>query len=196
MHKLLLDLPTSLKTERLTLRPYQAGDGPFLYSVSQSNREHLARYESGNVLMSIKTPEDAEISARELAIAWARRDCFFLGAFDKQTGAFVAQIYIGPTNWDLPEFEVGYFVDKDHEGQGYVTEAVQGTLHFIFGHLQAQRAHLSCDDTNVRSARVAERCGFVQEGHIRENHKHADGTFSGTLLYGLLRSEFEAAHLV
>jgi RimJ/RimL family protein N-acetyltransferase len=177
----------------LTLRPYQAGDGQRLYSISQSNRDHLTRYESGNVLMSIKTPEEAEVVARDLANAWAARDCFFMGAFDKQTGTFVAQIYIGPVNWELPEFQVGYFVDKDHEGQGYVTEAVKAAFRFIFEHLQAHRVRLECNDTNVRSYKVAERCGFVREGHFREIRQHADGTFSGTLVYGLLRSEFESA---
>lgn len=51
---------------------------------------------------------------------------------------------------------------------------------------------LERDDTNVRSQRVAERCGFVKEGHIRENKRNADGMLSGTLHYGLLKSEFEA----
>jgi aminoglycoside 6'-N-acetyltransferase len=193
MHKLLLDLPTQLETERLILRPYQAGDGPLLYSVSQANRAHLSRYESGNVLLRIKTLEEAEVVARELANAWAARDCFFLGVFDRQTETFVAQVYIGTVSWDLPEFEVGYFVDKDHEGQGYITEAVQAALCFIFEHLQAHRVRLECDDTNVRSYQVAERCGFRREGHLREVKKYADGTFSGTLCYGLLRSEFESA---
>ncbi|HMB21658.1 MAG TPA: GNAT family protein [Anaerolineales bacterium] len=196
MHKLLLDLPTCLETERLHLRCYHAGDGPLLYAVSQANREHLARYESENVLMSIKTPEDAEVIARDLANAWARRDCFFLGAFEKQTGAFAAQIYIGPVNWDLPEFELGYFADKDHEGQGYVTEAATAALQFIFEHLKAYRVRLGCNDTNVRSSRVAERCGFRREGHIREHRKHADGTFSGTLQYGLLHSESESHRIL
>lgn len=193
MHKLLLELPTQLETERLFLRSYRAGDGPCLYAMIQSNRAHLSQYESGNVLMSIQTPEDAEVIARDLANAWARRDCFFLGAFDKQTGTFVAQIYVGPVNWDLPEFELGYIADKDHEGQGYVTEAAKAALAFIFQHLHAHRVRLMCNDTNTRSYRVAERCGFVREGHLRENHKHADGTFSGTFFYGLLRREFEAA---
>ncbi len=38
-----------------------------------------------------------------------------------------------------------------------------------------------CDDTNVRSRRVAERCGLVLEGHIRENKLNVDGTHSGRL---------------
>jgi RimJ/RimL family protein N-acetyltransferase len=102
----------------------------------------------------------------------------------------VAQVYIGAIDWDLPEFEIGYFADVEHEGQGYVAEAVRGALHFVFEHLHAHRVRLGCNDTNVRSYRVAERCGLVKEGHIRENKRNADGSISGTLHYGLLRSEF------
>ncbi|NTV84235.1 MAG: hypothetical protein HGA23_08050 [Bacteroidales bacterium] len=55
--------------------------------------------------------------------AFIARNCFFFGAFEQN--AFVAQIYIGVVNWDLPELEIVYFVDRYHEGQGYVTEAVK-----------------------------------------------------------------------
>jgi RimJ/RimL family protein N-acetyltransferase len=192
MDKLLLDIPTRIETERLYLRCYQPGDGRWYYAMSQKNRSHLMRYESDNIAMGITSEEDAEIVVQDLAAAWAARTSFFLGAFDKQTSEFVAQIYVGPVNWDLPEFQLGYFVDKDHEGQGYVTEAVKATLRFIFEHLKAHRVHLECDDTNRRSYRVAERCGMVREGHFRENKRNSDGAFTGTLRYGLLRSEFEA----
>jgi RimJ/RimL family protein N-acetyltransferase len=57
--------------------------------------------------------------------------------------------------------------------------------------LKAHRVRIECDETNVRSYRVAERCGFSREGHFRENKKHPDGTMSGTLFYGLLGSEFD-----
>jgi aminoglycoside 6'-N-acetyltransferase len=188
---MLLDIPDRIETERLYLRPYRAGDGPMYFAVSQNNRDHLARYEGGNYLMSIDTEEEGEIVVRELAADWAGRQRFFLGAFDRETDEFVGQIYVGNCNWDLPEFMVGYIVDRDHEGQGYVTEALRGVLPVLFECLGAHRLRLVCDDTNVRSHRVAERCGFVREGHIRENHPHADGTISGTLHYGLLRSEYE-----
>jgi hypothetical protein len=32
---------------------------------------------------------------------------------------------------------------------------------------------------------------MAKEAHIRENKKRADGTYGGTLHYGLLRSEME-----
>jgi aminoglycoside 6'-N-acetyltransferase len=159
--------------------------------MSQKNQSHLMRYEADNVVMGIKSDEDAEILVRDLAAEWVARNSFFLGVFDKRTDEFVAQIYVGPVSWDLPEFQIGYFVDQGHEGQGYVTEAVKATLRFVFNYLKAHRIRLKCDDTNVRSIRVAERCGMTREGHIRESKRNSDGEYSGTLYYGLLRREFE-----
>jgi RimJ/RimL family protein N-acetyltransferase len=192
MQKMLLDIPERIEAGRIYLRRYQAGDGQWYYDMSQKNRTHLARYEAENVVMSIESEQDAEVVVRELAAEWMARNCFFMGAFDRETDGFVAQIYVGPVNWDVPEFEIGFFVDKDHEGQGYVTEAVRAAMGFIFQHLKAHRVRIECDDTNEHSRRVAERCGMVLEGHIRENKKNDDGMLSGTLHFGLLKREFEA----
>jgi RimJ/RimL family protein N-acetyltransferase len=192
VHKTLLEIPTRIEARRIYLRRYEAGDGPWYYAMSQKNRTHLARYEAENVVMSINSEQEAEVVVRDLAAEWDARNCFFMGAFDRETDEFVAQVYVGPVNWDVPEFEIGFFVDKDHEGQGYVTEAVRAAMEFIFGHLKAHRVRMECDDTNERSRRVAERCGLVREGHIRENKVYAAGTRSGTLHFGLLKREFEA----
>ena len=189
---MLLEIPTRIEAGRIYLRSYEAGDGQWYYAMSQKNRTHLARYEAENVVMSIESEQDAEIVVRELAAEWEARNCFFMGAFDRETDEFVAQIYVGPVNWDVPEFTIGFFADKDHEGQGYVTEAVGVAMGFIFEHLKAHRVRMECDDTNERSVRVAERCGMVREGHGRENKRNPDGTLSGTLHFGILKREFEA----
>jgi ribosomal-protein-alanine N-acetyltransferase len=192
MHKLLMVLPTQFETERLMLRCYQPGDGAWYYQVSQRNRAHLAVYEAENSINLIKTSEDAEALVREYAVSWNSRSYFMFAVLLKDSSDFAAQVYVGPVNWDLPEFEIGYISDVDHEGKGYVSEAVSAALEFIFIHLKAHRARLECDDTNLRSWRVAERCGFVREGHIRENKKHPNGSISGTLYYGLIKSEWDA----
>lgn len=190
MHQMLLDLPDHIETDRLILRPYRPGDGTLYYLASQRNRDHLSRYESGNALMEIDTEEDAEIIVREFAADWVSRRCFFLGAWEKASGVWVGQVYIGPVNWSLPEFEIGYIADVDHEGRGCVTEAVRASLRLIFDCFGAHRVRLMCDETNERSIRVAERCGFTREAHIRDDMRHPDGSFTGTLHYGLLRREF------
>jgi RimJ/RimL family protein N-acetyltransferase len=182
--------PSRLETERLYLRSFQPGDGEWYYAAGQRNRAHLAPYEAGNVILEAKSSAEAEDIVRDLAAIWEKGQNFFLAGFEKEHGDFVVQIYIGQVNADLPEYEIGYFVDRGHEGRGYVTEAVRAALVFCFETLSAHKVSLECDDTNLRSWRVAERCGFVKEGHRRENKKHADGSFSGTMYYGLLRAEF------
>ena len=185
-------IPDCFESQRLFLRPYQAGDGAMIFAVGQKNRQHLQRYEADNAILSAKTEQEAESLVQELAADWAARNCFFLGAFDRVSGEFVAQVYIGVVNWDTPEFEVGFFVDQDHEGQGYITEAVCTALGFVFEHLHAQRVSLRCDTTNTRSQRVAERCGFTREGLLRQVRRQPDGSFSDAYIYSLLLSEWLA----
>jgi RimJ/RimL family protein N-acetyltransferase len=190
MQPLLLSIPTQLETERLVLRCYQPDDAFWYYEMSQRNRYHLARYEAGNAVMRIHTKEDAEQVVSEFAESWEARRAFFLGAFLKGSQEFVAQIYIGVVSWDLPEFELGYFVDVEHEGKGYVTEASKVALRFIFNYLHAQRVRLECDDTNVRSYTIAERCGMILEAHFPENKENPDGSRTGTYHYALTKENF------
>jgi len=179
-------------TERLYLRSYCAGDGPMYLAVGLRNRAHLARYEAENPLTTITDTVEAENLIRDFVVEWEKGSAYFFGVFDRQTGDFVAQIYIGLTDRALPAYELGYVVDCEHEGRGYVTEAARAALRFVFEHLQAHRVSLHCDETNVRSARVAERCGFTLEGRIREDKRVPEGGFTDTLCYGLLRREYKS----
>jgi RimJ/RimL family protein N-acetyltransferase len=182
-----------METERLTLRAYRAGDGPVLYAASRRNRDHLAEFESGNVLMHLQNEGHAEAVVRELAADWVARKHFFVGLFDKATGEWAGQVYVGPTHWDLREFTIGYVADVRYEGRGYISEAVTRVLGWLFGELGAHRVKSDCNEDNTRSWRLLERCGFRREGHLRENKRNADGTFHGDFLYGLLRREFVGA---
>lgn len=161
--------------------------------VGLRNRAHLARYEAENPLTTLTDTVEAENLIRDFIAEWQKGSAYFWGVFDRHTDDFVAQIYIGLTDRALPAYELGYIVDCDHEGRGYVTEAARAALRFVFEHLQAHRVSLHCDETNVRSARVAERCGFTLEGRIREDKRAPDGRFTDTLCYGLLRREFASA---
>jgi len=67
---------------------------------------------------------------------------------------------------------------------------VRAVVKELFENVKAHRIQIEIDETNARSISVAERCVFVREGHLREKKKHPDGTYSGTLFYGLLSIEF------
>lgn len=186
-----MPLPASFETRRLLLRPYQPSDATWYYAISLANQEHLRRYESGNAIMTICSLAEAEVVVRRMSEDWANGLCFFLGGFERESGDFVCQVYIGPVSWELPEFTLGYIAEVSHQGHGYVTEAAGAALDMVFEHLHAQRVSLQCDDTNLPSFHVAERLGMLREGHLRQNRRNADGSLSGTYHYGMLRSEWQ-----
>jgi len=69
MNKMLLDIPTRIETDRLILRRYDPEDGAMYFSVGQRNRQHLQQFEAGNILLSAKTQEEAEIIIRVRVIS-------------------------------------------------------------------------------------------------------------------------------
>lgn len=63
---------------------------------------------------------------------------------------------------------MGYGIDKNHEGQGLMTEAVKRTVEFGFNDLNLHRIMANHLPENERSARVLARVGFVREGLARD----------------------------
>lgn len=186
------EFPKHFESKRLFMRSYQPGDGKWYYAMSLRNHKHLRQYESENVAYNITDIEAAEAVVQDLADEWEKQSRFFIGAFDKRTEEFVAQIYVGVVDWGLPEFQIGYFVDVEHEGNGYVTEAVRATLLILFNQFKAYRIQLKCDETNLRSIAVAERCKMTREARLPKNKHNPDGTYSNTLIYGILRRDYQA----
>ena len=68
-------------------------------------------------------------------------------------------------------------------------EAVRALIDLTFKELGLHKIELTCLD-NVQSQRVAEKLGFTHEACIR-NRKDAQGNRCDSLIYGLLRSEWE-----
>jgi len=184
------DITVPIETNRLIIRPYHLDDAMWYYRMSLRNKEHLARYEYENPVMSIQTEADAVKVIRDFVSLWDERRYRFMGVFLKDTSDFVAQIYLGKTKSELPEYVIGYFADIDQTSNGYVSEAVTAVVRELITKVGVHRIQIETDDTNFRSIRIAERCGFAREGHLRENKKNPDGTISGTLYFGLLKSEY------
>lgn len=169
-------LPVRWETERLILRSYAEQDAPWYYQMSLRNRNHLRRYESGNVAMSLTGEQHTRKTLGELAEYWEKGICYLGGAFDKTSREFVAQIYVGPFSTTPIDFIIGYFAECKHEGRGYVTEAVSSAVAHIFSDLKADQVRIHCNEANVRSRRVAERCGFHLDRIFQEERQGPDGT--------------------
>ncbi|MFX1577299.1 MAG: GNAT family N-acetyltransferase [Promethearchaeota archaeon] len=189
MDPLLLELPEELKTNRLLIRKYRKGDGKALYALLErnNNRQHL----SPNVeeVATIKNTKAAEIKVRQHVAEWVARKRFVLGVWLEKAALYIGEIWIEPNQWEVPSFEIGWFLDNGFQGKGFATEATKRSLSFLFTNLRAHKVIIITRDTNQRSIKLAERLGFKQEAHFREA-RIEKGKRYGLMYFGLLRPEF------
>ncbi len=81
--------------------------------------------------------------------------------------------------------------DPDHWGKGYGREAMSLLLRFGFHELNLHRIALGVFSYNDRAIGLYKSLGFVHEGTERESLQR-DGARYDMLIFGLLRSEWEA----
>lgn len=85
--------------------------------------------------------------------------------------------------------EIGYMILPQHNGKGYVTEAVDVVLEYGFNDLQMHSIEAIIDPDNIASERVLQKNGFVKEAHIVENELY-EGKFWDTVIYSILKRNF------
>lgn len=88
---------------------------------------------------------------------------------------------------DGAHYGLGYFIRPDLWNRGYATEAVRVALGFVFAG-NAWRVTASCLAENLGSRRVLEKCGFNQEGLLKQHTWH-DGQWKDCAVYGRVREK-------
>ncbi|HKR58636.1 MAG TPA: GNAT family N-acetyltransferase [Pyrinomonadaceae bacterium] len=86
--------------------------------------------------------------------------------------------------------EIGYALGREHWGQGYMHEALQGLLDYCFKTLNFRRLEADVDPRNKPSIQTLERLGFQREGFLRQRWE-VGGEIQDALFYGLIRSEWK-----
>ena len=181
--------PDHFETERLLIRAPQPGDGITVNaSVNESIRELRPWMHWAQTNQSFA---ESETYARESALRFRNREDLPLLLFRKSDGVHVGNSGLHRIDWDVPRFEIGYWVRTSLQGQGYVTEAVLGITKFSFERLHAVRMEIRCDARNERSAAVARRAGFTLEAKLRSNSRDPQGSLCDTLVFALLRDEWD-----
>jgi RimJ/RimL family protein N-acetyltransferase len=189
-HKLLLEIPDHLETDKLVIRKYKRGDGGGSFALFERNNNRELLKEHVDEATDVATIEGAEIKVREHAAEWEARTRFVMGIWSKEDKLFIGEIWIEPKKWEVPSFELGYYLDSGFQGRGFAHEAAKRTLRFLFEDLQAHKVIILTCDTNEKSWKLAEHLGFLREGHLRECSAK-DGKRWGLFHYGLLVSDYK-----
>ena len=155
-----------LEGPRVVVRTTTLEDAPSIVAYFERNRGHLEPWEPGREAAFYT---EAFWAARirnydeERVRGTAHRFCI---ATDQVIGLIsMMSIIARAPVWNA---RVGYSLDKAHEGQGIMSEALGLVIRYAWGELGLRRLLAGYVPHNERSARVLERAGFVREGYHRE----------------------------
>ncbi|MBS6183316.1 MAG: GNAT family N-acetyltransferase [Erysipelotrichaceae bacterium] len=144
-----------LKTERLILRPWRETDLQDFYEYASVD---------GVGQMAGWTPhKDLEESRRILKDFIDGKRVFALEHQNKVIGSLGIEEYSEehyPELFNIAGREIGYVLSKAYWGQGFMPEAVQAVMKYLFHTVKLDFILVGHFDWNRQSARVIEKCGF------------------------------------
>ncbi len=195
----------ALRGSRVTLRPLKGGDWEAWREVRIRSRDWLEPWEP---LAEPGAPDpitDPEAFKARCG-AWERQRHFDaaygFGIFQRK-GVFVGEVSLGSVQrGPFQSANVGYWIDVDHAGRGYMPEAVAVVLRFAFDELSLHRVEAAIVPRNAKSRRVAEKLGLREEG-TAARFLQIRGVWEDHVRYAITaedwamrRTELEAAFLV
>lgn len=183
-------VPEQFETERLLLRVPQPGDGKAVNDAIRESIDELRPWMPwAKVVPSVA---ESETFVREAALRFRNHEDLPLLLFRKSDMLYIGGSGMHNIDWDVPRFEIGYWLRTSLTGQGYMTEAVNGVTALAFDQLEAVRVEIRCDSRNQKSAAVALRCGFTHEATLHSDSRTPDGRLRDTLVFAKLRADLEA----
>lgn len=156
-----------IKTERLIIRPPQQGDAKPLNDAINRSLTEISRWMPWASDPSLKPTEDfIEKGIKQ----WARKDQTefpMIIELRSNNQIISASGFNEKSQPDVPMFEIGYWIDSQYSGNGYITEAVNAITQFAFDKFKAVRVQICTQLDNKKSISVAKRCGFIQEAILK-----------------------------
>jgi RimJ/RimL family protein N-acetyltransferase len=173
--------PDEIATERLHLRRIAPEVTQPLFACVDANRDHLWPFMPWSRNCEITGIQEF---VDESVDNWEKRAGFVWVLWACASNDILGTIGLHHLNWKQRNSEVGYWISACAEGQGLVSEALRAVEAAVFG-AGLHRIELRCRPDNLRSAAVAKRNGFEQEGRLRDFWQD-EGRYYDALVFGKL----------
>ncbi|HYC88350.1 MAG TPA: GNAT family N-acetyltransferase [Thermoanaerobaculia bacterium] len=172
----------TLRTERLTLRPFTIDDAPAV-------QQHCSTVEVARNTLLIPHPYPegaAEQWIAKHAEDWAENRIQHFAIDDGQLAGAMGLVMKGDAI-----AEIGYWIGPGFWNRGYATEAAREIVRYGFEEAGLHRIFAGYFTRNAASGRVLEKIGMKYEGTLR-HHICKWGEYLDVAYYGILRDEFSS----
>ena len=176
---------TTLRTDRLLLRPFQLTDADDVYAYARDSE--WGRY------LPVPSPYEyrhaVEFVARSVLAPWDTNPVFAICLSGRCVGGINIRI-----DTSRGTGEIGYSIARAHWGKGLTTAAATAVMDWTFNEFGLAKVTAMADLANTQSSRVMEKLGMRRDGLLRsERPSDADpGTRQDMVVYSVLRDEWQA----
>ena len=176
-----------LRTERLLIRPFEAGDFDAMQAIHGDPAVAQWLYnEPRTTSDEVRAHLERKIAAAVLA---DDGDWLSAAATLQADGAFVADLAMQLVSKEHRCIEIGYIVNPAFAGQGFATEAAAELLRLAFDDFGMHRVVGRVEPRNTASVRVLEKLGMRREAHFVEN-EWVKGEWQSELVLAMLDREW------
>lgn len=160
-------------TNRLLLRIPDTEETAWLLTYYSENRNHLEPWEPKRVPEFYSNEywkKEIIMMNNQFMIGEALRLAFFLKSSPPGPVIGVCN-FTNIMRGCLQGCFLGYSLDYRYQGNGYMYEALDAAIHFLFNRYKLHRVMASYIPRNERSGRLLRRLGFEVEGYSRDYMK-------------------------
>ena len=161
-----------LHTSRLLLRPLKETDEDFIYSL-RSN-EQVNKFIDRDPAKNI---EDARAFIKKINDGIAENKSYYWGIVLNETVTMIGTVCFWNLSADRKSAEIGYELHPDHQGKGYMHEAMKEVIAFAF------RSGFTCLEAythkdNLGSSKLLLKHGFVHDEKRKDPENPSSMIFS------------------
>ena len=183
--------PLRLRGARVSMRPLDPADFAAWSEVRVRNAAWLEPWEPARLDGAPDPARDRRAFERRCAVRDREREAGTGYALAMWVGgALVGEVNLGHvTRGSLQSGTIGYWVDREHAGRGYVAEGVVVVARMAFDELGLHRIEVCVIPRNARSLRVMDKLGFRAEG-LAERYLEINGVWEDHLRFGFTAEEW------
>ena len=171
------------------LRLLEESDADEMFALIDANREHLAPWMPW--VEHEREPTDVLPFIRATRKQIADNDGLQTAIVDPD-GRIVGMVGFHNVDWTNRKTSIGYWLARDEQGRGNMTEAVRAFVDYGFATLKVNRIAIRAAVENARSRAVPQRLGFREEGVLRGIERIGDRTLDG-VVYAMLAADWPGA---
>ncbi|MGN7358100.1 GNAT family N-acetyltransferase [Paenibacillus sp. SAF-054] len=160
-------------------------DADKLYALINKNRDHIGEW--------LKFPritakvEDSKTFIERTRIRYAKDEGYWLGIWiGDQLAGSIGYLYLDQEN---KKTEIGYWLGKEYEGKGVVTQSMKVLINYAFDELKFNKIEVGVATENTKSRAIPQKLGFTREGVLRD-YEYINGRFLDRIIYGLKADEW------